>query len=64
MSPDQIYCKIIEYEISFPNDINNLTKYTEDKLKTLYIEDYEGKDNFSISVIGMKVVLFNNFYNR
>jgi len=25
MSPDQIYCKIVEYEISWPQGIENMT---------------------------------------
>ena len=27
MSPDGIYCKIIEYEISWPCDINDTSKF-------------------------------------
>jgi len=32
MSPDQIYCKIIEYEISWPH---NMDTFSVDDLKTL-----------------------------
>ena len=63
MSPDKIYCKIIEYQISFPHDINE-RKFTGEVLKTLYGRKDDQKLSFEISVIGMKVVIFNNKYER
>ena len=58
MSKDKIYCKIIEYEISWPSDI--LTKQYDQ----LYCEKEHDNKHFQINVIGMKVVLFNNICDR
>jgi len=67
MSPDQIYCKIVEYEISWPREDTetkrNFDELDKDELVKLYSEGNK-KSKFQISVIGMKVVLFKNKYER
>lgn len=48
MSPDQIYCKIIEYEISWPANINDLKPHQLLDLRAGCLDDdgnHESKSN-------------------
>jgi len=44
MSPGHLYCKIIEYEISWPKDIKDISDVNE--LKKLYCEKGHEKSKF------------------